>query len=119
MFTIGQVEPFHLASAKLKERIYMLRKIAILTFALAVAVAGPAFATIVNVGGGTWNYGTSYSFPTTQNVWSHYIHPTLYHSGTAICGSSNVKVYAYAGSWANADTSCNFLQSSAEYWNTY
>ncbi len=97
----------------------MFRKIAILTFALTVAAAGPAFATIVNVGGGTWNYGTSYSFPTTQNVWSHYVHPSLYHSATAICGSNNIKVYAVAGSWANADTSCNVLQSSAEYWNTY
>jgi hypothetical protein len=87
--------------------------------ACSLAVAEPAFATVVNVGGGTWNYGTSYSFPTTKNVWSHYVHPSLYHSATAICGSNNVKIYNTANNWANADTHCNVSQSSAAYWNTY
>lgn len=99
----------------------MSRKLKVIaTSALLMAVtAAPALATIVNVGGGTWNYGTSYSFPTTKNVWSHYVHPSKYHSATAIGGSNNVKRYANAGTWANADTDCNVSQSAAEYWNTY
>jgi hypothetical protein len=52
-------------------------------------------------------------------IWSHYVHPSQYHSATAIGGSNNVKVYANANSWANADTHCNVLQGTAEYWNTY
>jgi len=94
-------------------------KILLATAALTVATAAPALATVVNVGGGTWNYGTSYQFPSTKKVWSHYVHPTKYHSGTAICGSNNVKVYAGANTWANADTQCSVTQSAAEYWNTY
>jgi len=97
----------------------MRGKVVFTTLALAVATAAPAFATVVNVGGGTWNYGTSYSFPSTTNVWSHYVHPSKYHSATAIGGSNNVKRYANAGMWANADTQCNVLQSTAVYWNTY
>ena len=38
-----------------------------------------------------WNYGTRYSFPTTKNAWSHYVHPSKYHSATAICGSNSVR----------------------------
>lgn len=97
----------------------MRRKIIVTAFLLTLAGAAPAYATVVNVGGGTWNYGTSYSFPSTKNVWSHYVHNTKYHSATAIGGTNNVKVYKNAGTWANADTNCNVTQSSAEYWATY
>lgn len=99
----------------------MRRKGAVIiaSVALTLATAAPALATVVNVGGGTWNYGTSYSFPSTKKVWSHYVHPSQYHSATAVAGSNNVKVYANAGSWANADTQCAVNQGSAEYWNTY
>jgi hypothetical protein len=75
--------------------------------------------TVVNVGGGTWSYGSGLSNPWTQHVWSHYVHPTLYHSATAICGSDNPKVYANAGTWANADAYCAPWDSNAVYWNTY
>jgi lactococcin 972 family bacteriocin len=86
---------------------------------VSVATAAPAFATIVNVGGGTWNYGTSYSFPVNKNVWSHYVHNSKYHSATAIGGSNNVKVFANSTFWANADTVCGAAESAAEYWATY
>jgi lactococcin 972 family bacteriocin len=87
--------------------------------AMIIGLAGPAFATVTNVGGGTWNYGTSYGFPSTTHVWSNYVHPTRYHSSTAICGSNNVKHYADATVWSNSSTQCNVLQSNAAYWSTY
>ncbi len=87
--------------------------------AMSLLPAAPALATVVNVGGGTWNYGSSYSFPSTKNAWSHYVHPTKYHSATSICGSENHKVYNVAGSWANANSQCNVFQSDAAYWATY
>lgn len=95
------------------------RTLAALVFAAGLAGVTPVFATIVNVGGGTWNYGTEYQFPTGKHVWSHYVHPSLYHSATAICASQNKKIYNVAGSWANSDVYCNAWDSAAEYWNTY
>jgi hypothetical protein len=74
--------------------------------------------TVVNVGGGTWNYGSDWSF-FTKHVWSHYVHNSLYHSATAIIGSQNLKVLAYATYWANADVSGSTFDSTAVYWATY
>lgn len=99
----------------------MRRTIASVAVSLALAgvTIAPVFATIVNVGGGTWNYGTQYQPPFGKYAWSHYVHPTLRHSGTAICGSQNPKIYANAGTWANADAYCNAWDYTAAYWNTY
>ncbi len=93
--------------------------LAAVIIAASLATAAPAFATIVNVGGGTWNYGTSYVFPVNKNIWSHYVHNSKYHSATAIGGSNNVKVFANATLWANADTQSGAAESSATYWATY
>lgn len=70
-------------------------------------------ATVVNVGGGTWNYGRSGS-----HCWSHYVHPARRHSATAIKGSTNRKIYASAGTWANSDIYGGSGTCYA-YWNTY
>ena len=43
----------------------------------------------------------------------------LYHSATAICASQNVKVFANATFWANADVNCGWFDSDATYWATY
>lgn len=90
-----------------------------LAVGLTLGAAAPAMADIVNVGGGTWNYGTSYQPPWYKNVWSNYVHPSLYHSSTAIGGSANQKVYANAGSWSNASVVCGSAESTAAYWATY
>lgn len=97
----------------------MVLKVALAAVGLSIATAAPALATVVNVGGGTWNYETSYSFPTSKNVWSHYVNPSHQHSATAIGGPHNVKVYAKPNNWANADTQCGATESAAEYWNNY
>jgi lactococcin 972 family bacteriocin len=70
-------------------------------------------ATVVNVGGGTWNYGRS-----GGHCWSHYVHPAKRHSATAIKGSTNRKIYASAGTWANSDIYGGSGTCYA-YWNTY
>jgi hypothetical protein len=86
---------------------------------LAIAIAAPTYATIVNVGGGTWNYGTEQEALWGKHVWSHYVHNTLRHSATAICASQNVKIFANPIAWADADVHCNVWDSAAEYWATY
>jgi len=74
--------------------------------------------TVVNVGGGTWNYGTEI-IGAQKHVWSYYYHPDKYHSATAIIHTSNQKTYAYAGSWANADAYGPTNYTGYAYWNTY
>lgn len=67
---------------------------------LTVAVASPAMAEAV--GGGTWNHGVTRTSGT--HTWSEYYHGVNYHSATSTCGTEYRKVYASAGSWANANT---------------
>jgi len=82
--------------------------ISAVTAAIVLGAAAPALATTVNIGGGTWNYGTSYVFPVSEGVYSDYYHPSNHHSGTSICAANNVTVHAAAGSWANSSTSCGY-----------
>lgn len=86
--------------------------------ALSIGAAAPAFATVVNVGGGTWNYGTSVT-GSSKYVWSNYVHPTKYQSSTAIIGSKNVKKFANATVWSNANATDSSSYTGYTYWSTY
>jgi lactococcin 972 family bacteriocin len=94
------------------------RKIIGLAFILTLAGAAPAYATVVNVGGGTWNYGVNYNW-TNKAVYSQYVHNTSYHSATSICGSAVDKKFANARYWAYSGASCGLFDSTAAYWATY
>lgn len=74
--------------------------------------------TTVNVGGGTWTYGTSMGF-NGNTVYSNYYHPTLYHSSTAIIGSQDNTSYADAGQWSYASANGSLFATGYAYWNTY
>lgn len=74
---------------------------------------------VVNVGGGTWNYGSAVAIWPPKTCWSNYVHSTKYHSSTAVIGQSNVKVYANAGSWSNANTWAGAAYTCYAYWATY
>jgi len=70
---------------------------------LFIGSAIPAFATVAYPAeGGTWNYGSE-TVSGQKHGWSHYVHPSRYHSATAIVGSSNPKAWANANYWADAD----------------
>lgn len=99
----------------------MGRKVASISLAVGLAVASalPAYAITESVGGGTWVHGTSYTFPTTKNVWSNYVHSTKNHSSTAICGSHIVKATKDPGVWSYATAHCNINQTANAYWNTW
>jgi hypothetical protein len=75
--------------------------------------------TVVNVGGGTWNYGTYVGSDGWKHCYSQYTHPSAYHSATAIIANANNKAYANAGSWANADAHAGYAYTCYAYWNTY
>lgn len=40
-----------------------------------------------NVGGGVWDYGTSYIFPAGKQVWSNYNHPQYIHGSSCSIGT--------------------------------
>jgi lactococcin 972 family bacteriocin len=85
----------------------------------AVGPKSPTPHTIVNVGGGTWNYGTENCGLNCKHAWSYYVHNSLYHSATAICGTSTQKIFANATQWAYANATCGWTDSTAAYWATY
>jgi lactococcin 972 family bacteriocin len=82
---------------------------------VALSTATPN--TTVNVGGGTWNYGSSVDSSGTKHCWSHYDHPTKTHSATAIMGSQNVKVRKTPKIWANADIYAGTGNTCYAYWS--
>ncbi len=51
--------------------------------AMILGLATPALATVVNVGGGTWNYGVENN---GGEVWSYYHHPSRNHRSSVING---------------------------------
>ncbi|MFD4986344.1 lactococcin 972 family bacteriocin [Streptomyces sp. NPDC058374] len=71
----------------------VLKSVAI-SSALVVAAATPAMATVVNVGGGTWDYGAG-----TATVWSDYYHKSKCHGSTSVGAEVDSDV-ASAGSWS-------------------
>lgn len=95
----------------------MHRKIIGLAFALTLASAPAAMAATANVGGGTWNYGVNYGWG--KDVYSQYVHNSLYHSATSICGSAYGKRFENPWYWADSGASCNMWDSTATYWATY
>lgn len=64
---------------------------------LAVGIAGPALATVRQVDGGTWDYGTGNGI-----VWSNYYHAKKCH-GSSVTGASGLRRSpdTRAGAWAN------------------
>ncbi|MFD7134115.1 lactococcin 972 family bacteriocin [Streptomyces sp. NPDC059894] len=75
-------------------RLKRAAKIAAVSGALVVAAATPALATVVSIGGGTWDYGAGTSY-----VWSDYYHASKCHGSTSV-GSSTDSDEASAGNWS-------------------
>jgi hypothetical protein len=75
--------------------------------------------TVVNVGGGTWNYGSSYAVWPPKTCWSNYKHNSKYHSSAAIMASNNSTRYANAGYWSEAKVTSGAAYTCYTYWNTY
>lgn len=74
--------------------------------------------TVVNIGGGTWNYGWSVDSTGTKHCWSHYVHPTKTHSATAILGSQSDKETKSPKIWAKADVYGSIGNTCYTYWST-
>lgn len=70
-------------------------------------------------GGGTWCNGTSLQPGSggIKNCYSNYVHPSNYHSSTAVLGPSNSKRFASAGYWSNANVIDGLQHTCYTYWN--
>ncbi len=84
---------------------------------IALGAAVPALATVVNVGGGTWNYGVQNQGGT---VWSNYHHPSVRHRSSVINGygeyyNSGCKS---AGVWSYASLRADPNHTDHSYWST-
>lgn len=68
----------------------------------------------VNVGGGTWDYGTSFN-----QGWSNYLHPHLYHGATTRQGKKEVRDDQPAGVWARTKLNRDIFGPTIHaYWRT-
>ncbi|KAA8822033.1 lactococcin 972 family bacteriocin [Bifidobacterium vespertilionis] len=59
--------------------------------------------TTVNVGGGTWNYGSYANGFNVKRCYSHYIHKDKYHSAAVAISDRDKTDYAAARDWAKID----------------
>jgi lactococcin 972 family bacteriocin len=74
--------------------------------------------TVVSVGGGTWNHGSTID-GLSKKAWSNYLHPSKYHSATTIIENQQQKRYASKGAWANTTLWGAWTQTAYAYWATY
>ncbi|GIH07737.1 hypothetical protein Rhe02_58040 [Rhizocola hellebori] len=84
--------------------------------AMVLAAAVPALATVVNVGGGTWNYGVQNQGGT---VWSNFQQPSRRHRSSVINGygeyyNSGCKA---AGVWSYASLRADPNHTDHSYWS--
>ena len=86
----------------------------------SLALASSVYATTENVGGGTWNHGSSLNlFPPGKHCYSEFVQPQYWHSATAIIGTHTSKVYQPAGNWANAAADGGLSETCYAYWAYY
>lgn len=92
----------------------MKKKIITVFMSVFLLVSTPilALAATINVGGGTWNYGTTFS-----TVYSEYKHKSK-QSHTTVYGLNNKKSgWKKAGTWAKVST-VRKLSGNKAFWKT-
>lgn len=88
-------------------------KVAIAAGAIVSAIAGPALADQISIGGGTWNYGAG-----SQVVWSNYHHPSVCHGSTAVGQYTVRSPDTAAGYWSYASAPVKVSGNNAYYRTT-
>ncbi|WP_150239542.1 lactococcin 972 family bacteriocin [Nocardiopsis quinghaiensis] len=83
----------------------------LLAAGIAAGAAGAASATIVNIGGGTWDYGVG-----GGTVWSDYYHGSSCHSSSVSGEYYSSSGATAAGSWARASAPDTWMVDHS-YWN--
>lgn len=79
----------------------------------------PRGGKVTSAGGGTWSYGTEVVSAGNKRCYSNYVHPSVYHSSTAVIGSKSNKQFADPAVWSNASAVNALAQTCRTYWNTY
>jgi|GEM_PF-1921487 len=74
----------------------------------------------VNVGGGTWDYGTSLALPLNKKVWSNFNHPSKKHSASCSIGNTYSSSGVYpAGSMAPSSAKGGINDSTRANWDVH
>lgn len=86
---------------------------------LGILVSNPIKALVVNVDGGTWDYGVNYNVIWQQSQYSNYWHPN-YHRSTAMQDNTykySSGTYWYNNRWWKVHNSWSY--ASTGYWYPY
>lgn len=75
--------------------------------------------SVVNVGGGTWQYGSYLGTYNPKTCYSYYVHNQKYHSSTVIIANGNDKQYGNATYWSNASAWAGAAYTCYVYYSTY
>ncbi|MYS72747.1 hypothetical protein GTY88_20340 [Streptomyces sp. SID5926] len=74
---------------------------------------------VKDVGGGTWNYGSTITNKGKKRCYSYYFHGSHQHSATAKIGGGSYKVLANAGKSAMATKEAGVAYTCYAYWAVY
>ncbi|MBQ0887846.1 lactococcin 972 family bacteriocin [Streptomyces sp. RM72] len=74
---------------------------------------------VKDVGGGTWNYGSTITDTGKKRCYSYYFHGSKQHSATAKIGSNSLKAAAAPGKSAMATAVAGVAYTCYAYWAVY
>lgn len=75
--------------------------------------------TVKEVGGGTWDYGSSIRLNGKKACWSYYYHPSVLHGSTASMSDLSDAEVADAGGTSYAYVTKYTTATCYAYWRTY
>lgn len=87
--------------------------LALATGAAVLGVGAPAYAVQVQVGGGTWNYGTDVDL---AYVWSYYYHGSVCHGSSVRTHTLYRSPNTSAGQWARITAPERPYVADSSYW---
>ena len=79
--------------------------------AAVLGIAAPAYAQVISIGGGTWDFGENGS-----TVWSHYYHGSACHGSSVYTNVVKRSPDTAAGSWARISAAARPWQVDSSYW---
>lgn len=85
---------------------------------MVVAVVAPMAAAVTqSVGGGSWDHGIVYDGGKQATVYSHYLHPTVWHRASTVNGYKEYSCKtAWKGYWAITAQRAHHERVDRAYW---
>lgn len=96
----------------------------LLLLGFGMVISSPARAEVLNIGGGTWDYGLDYNWKWQQSQYSNYWHPN-YHRSSALQDNTLVSssgTYWYNNKYWKVHNSWSYAKTGYWYpwqWRSY